>query len=149
MEAAIEIIRDLWLFNILSTYHKESIGFLTNESDRFLNPVGHSYKDSISQILEEIFGSFSELKIKEAMGMMAKIGCLSGYSFENENFTFFLQKVLKEKKELVGAELTEKIEERLAKLYMLEKKIFEETQKKLEELKKRGFFTGMKRKRVG
>lgn len=106
-----------------------------SENDRFLNPLGSTYKESIEVLLDAIFGSFEQEKVLFALENMVKIGCLYGYSFSEETgYISMLKQLMEEEKALLG--LDSKLKGGVQRLCFLEQTVYEKVKEKLESLRK-------------
>lgn len=133
----IEFLANMWFEKIIESYHKEGKKFCMDEKDKFLNPIGSTYRESIGVILSEIFGGFSHERLIFAIENMVKIGCLYGYSFSKEKgYVSLLKNVIEEQKNAVGAHFEKEIEERLEGLRIYEEYAYNKVREKIESLKK-------------
>jgi hypothetical protein len=129
-------LEEIWFEKIIDTYHRESKRFCMEEKDRFLNPIGSSYRESVKVIVEELFGSFSGKKVASALEDMVKIGCLHGYSYSSkEGYIALLKNVIKE---YLKENLDKEVKRRLDELHSEEGNIFGKTKEKIERLRERG-----------
>lgn len=56
-----------WLEQTLATYPSQTLHFLQSQKDRFRNPVGHTLRDGLATLLDEIAGEMDPVRLGAAL----------------------------------------------------------------------------------
>ena len=130
-----------WRQLIYETYPADTAGFLSQEKDRFANPVGHTFSQALEAIYQEICGEMRHERLSECLTEIIKVRVVQDFSpSEVVEFVFLLKAVLRnelaaevEEKGFIG-ELLE-IESRIDRLALLALDIYTRCRDKIHEIK--------------
>jgi hypothetical protein len=90
-------IVERWLALTLQTYPSQSVRFLLHEKDPFRNPVGHTLKEGIPLLVDELLGDMNANRIAQALEGIVRIRAVQSLSASQAvGFVFLLKKVLRE-----------------------------------------------------
>ena len=92
-----EAIAELWLGRVLSTYPSQTAGFLAEQEDRFRNPIGHTLKEGLGILLDELLRGMEADRVRAALDTIVQIraveDCPPGRALE---FLFQLKPILRD-----------------------------------------------------
>ena len=101
LQARRNAIAQRWLDGALQTYPKDSAALFAREKDPFANPVGHSLREGIQGILDDLLGGRDVEQSSERLRDMMKIRAVQQFTASQAvGFVFLV-------KEAVRAELGE------------------------------------------
>ncbi len=84
-----------WLEQTLASYPGQTTGFLRNEKDRFRNPVGHTLKEGLATLLDEIVGEMDAAKIRPALESIVRLRAVQDFTpTQATGFVFALRQIL-------------------------------------------------------
>ena len=66
-------IAEEWLKRVLAGYPEQTARILSQERDRFRNPVGYALKEGLPVLVEEIFGSMDRERLVSALDEIVRI----------------------------------------------------------------------------
>jgi DNA-binding phage protein len=88
-------ILEKWLEQTLASYPSQTSRFLRNERDRFRNPVGHTLKEGLATLLDEITGEMDTAKIKSALESIVRLRAVQDFTAaQATGFVFTLREIL-------------------------------------------------------
>jgi len=88
-------ILEKWLEQTLASYPSQTAGFLRNEKDRFRNPVGHTLKEGLATLLEEITGEMDTARITPALESIVRLRAVQDFTAgQATSFVFALREIL-------------------------------------------------------
>ena len=68
-----EAIAEQWLARVLRTYPCQTAGFLKEEPDPFRNPVGHTLKQALGILLDELLLGMEAGRVRAALDSIVQI----------------------------------------------------------------------------
>jgi len=85
-----------WLEGTLETYPPSTLSFLLREEDPFRNPLGHTLREHLPVVTEELLGAMNAVRLSEALEPIVRIGAVqdSGPS-RSVGFVFVLKRILR------------------------------------------------------
>ena len=90
-------IAQQWLERALRTYSGQSAAFLAGEQDAFRNPIGHTLRNSLAILLDELLLGMDAARVEAALDPLIQIraveDCTPGRALE---FLFQLKPILRE-----------------------------------------------------
>jgi len=100
MQVHSEQKRDLlekWLERTLATYPSQTLRFLHGEKDRFRNPVGHTLREGLATLLDELTGEMEPAKIGPALESIVRLRAVQDFTpSQAVGFVFLLREILDE-----------------------------------------------------
>jgi hypothetical protein len=88
-------ILEKWLDQTLASYPSQTSRFLRNERDRFRNPVGHTLKEGLATLLDEITGEMDTAKIRPALESIVRLRAVQDFTAaQATGFVFTLRGIL-------------------------------------------------------
>ncbi len=140
-----------WLVRTLRTYPENASRFLLLDKDPFRNPVGHSLKEGLRVVVEELFGGMDLARITPALDGILRIRAVQDFSAgEAVSFVFLLKKVVREE---LGSDpqRVAALEEGIDELAVLAFDLFMKCREKIYEIKandaKRSLYAQLNRDR--
>jgi RsbT co-antagonist protein rsbRD N-terminal domain len=92
-----EAIAELWLGRVLGTYPSQTAAFLAGQQDRFRNPIGHTLKEGLAILLDELLRGMDTDRVRAALDTIVQIraveDCPPGRAME---FLFQLKPILRD-----------------------------------------------------
>lgn len=92
-----EAIAEQWLERVLRTYPSQTARFLTAADDPFRNPVGHTLKQALGILLDELFLAMDGARVTAALDSIVQIRAVAdstpGHALE---FLFQLKGILRD-----------------------------------------------------
>lgn len=92
-----EAIAEQWLGRVMRTYPSQTAGFLAGQKDEFRNPIGHTLREGLAILLDELLGGMEAARVEAALGSILQIRAVEdrppGQSLE---FLFQLKGILRE-----------------------------------------------------
>lgn len=86
-----------WVTLTLQTYPSQSMQFLLQETDCFRNPIGHTLKEGIPLLVDELLGDMNSEKVRQTLEGIVRIRAVQNFSArEAVGFVFLLKKILQE-----------------------------------------------------
>ena len=134
-------ILERWLQLILDSYSAQTSGFLKQESDRFVNPIGYTISQEIEALYEELLHGMNSDKLAASLDNIIRIRSVQDFHPSQAiAFTLLLKRAIRE--ELAG-EIGEKqvFEEllnfgsRIDKLVLLALDIYMKCREKVYEIR--------------
>ncbi len=68
-----EAIAEQWLVRILRTYTRQTAQFLAVERDEFRNPVGHTFREALAVLLDELLEGMNAGRVAAALASIMQI----------------------------------------------------------------------------
>jgi hypothetical protein len=97
-------ILEKWLEQTLASYPSQTCRFLRNEKDRFRNPVGHTLKEGLATLLDEITGEMDTAKIGPALESIVRLRAVQDFTpAQATGFVLALREILYDNLEGGGA----------------------------------------------
>lgn len=94
-----------WFDFLVATYPEETTRMLKKESDRFANPVGHTFHAAIGEILEEFLGENNPGKLASLLDRIIRIRAVQDFPPSRAlAFVYFLKRIARE---ILSVELEE------------------------------------------
>jgi hypothetical protein len=91
------VVRE-WFERTLQSYPEQTSGFLRGEKDPFRNPVGHTLRDGLGVLFDELAGEMDQARITAALDAIVRIRAVQDHSASQAlAFLFLLKEVLREK----------------------------------------------------
>jgi len=98
MQVHSEQKRDLlekWLERTLATYPSQTLRFLHGEKDRFRNPVGHTLREGLATLLDELTGEMEPAKIGPALESIVRLRAVQDFTpSQAVGFVHLLREIL-------------------------------------------------------
>ncbi|MFZ0962121.1 MAG: RsbRD N-terminal domain-containing protein [Terriglobia bacterium] len=86
-----------WLERTLATYPSQTHRFLHDEKDRFRNPVGHTLREGLATILDELTGEMDPARIGPALESIVRLRAVQDFTpSQAVGFVYLLREVLDE-----------------------------------------------------
>ena len=134
-------ILERWFQLILETYPADTSGFLKQEKDRFINPVGYTISQEIETLYDELLQKMNSDKLAACLDNIIRIRAVQDF-FPSQTvaFIFLLKKAIREeltseiKENRVFKELLE-FEARIDKLVLLAFDIYMKCREKVFEIR--------------
>ena len=86
-------ISEGWLRRIFETYPPEAATFLSNQNDRFANPIGSAFLSAAGPILEELFGEGNPETVEGFIDEIIRIRAVQDFRPSDSVSIFFLLKL--------------------------------------------------------
>ncbi len=124
---------DRWLARTLGTYPSPASRYLTEEKDRFRNPVGHALREALPTLVDELLGSMNLERITPALDQVVRTRAVQDFSASQAvGFIFALRDVLRHE----NAEgLTEALEERIDRMALLAFDLYVKCREAMEHIR--------------
>lgn len=91
-----EAIAEQWLGCVLRAYPGQAAGFMAGERDRFRNPVGHTFKQALAILLDELLLGMDADRVRAALDSMVQIRAVQDCSpAQALEFLFQLKPILR------------------------------------------------------
>lgn len=86
-----------WIARTLHAYPDHTFRFLDQEKDPFRNPVGHTLKEALAALLEELLGGMNAEKITPLLNDIVRIRAVQDFTAAQAvAFPFLLKNVIRE-----------------------------------------------------
>jgi hypothetical protein len=86
-----------WLERTLATYPSQTLRFLRGEKDRFRNPVGHTLREGLATLLDELTGEMDPAKIRPALESIVRLRAVQDFTpSQAVGFVYLLREILQE-----------------------------------------------------
>jgi hypothetical protein len=90
-----ELIAAHWFERMLEGYPSQTAQFVSRERDRFRNPVGHSFRQALGVLAEEVLGAMDPGRMAPALDEIVRIRAVQDFTAaEAVGFVFLLREVL-------------------------------------------------------
>ena len=124
-----------WLERTLATYPSQTLRFLHGEKDRFRNPVGHTLREGLATLLDEITGEMDPAKIGPALESIVRLRAVQDFTpSQAVGFVYLLREILPE--ELAGGEPPD-VQKRIDETALLAFDLFMKCREEIYEIKAR------------
>jgi hypothetical protein len=128
-------ILERWLDQTLASYPSQTSQFLRNEKDRFRNPVGHTLKEGLATLLDEITGEMDIGNVKPALESIVRLRAVQDFSpAQATSFIFALRQILYDNLEGGGQPTWQK---RIDELALLAFDLYMRCREEIYEIKSR------------
>ena len=96
MSARVAIL-ERWIAETIASYPAATAPFLAAESDPFRNPVGHTVRQSLATLLDELQGEMDLERIAPALDALVRLRAVQDLSpSQAVGFVFLLKPILRE-----------------------------------------------------
>ena len=124
-----------WLERTLATYPSQTLRFLQGEKDRFRNPVGHTLREGLATLLDELTGEMDPAKIRPALESIVRLRAVQDFTpSQAVGFVYLLREILPE--EWAGGEPPD-VQRRIDELALLAFDLFMKCREEIYEIKAR------------
>jgi hypothetical protein len=124
-----------WLERTLATYPSQTLRFLHSEKDPFRNPVGHTLREGLATLLDEITGEMDPAKIRPALESIVRIRAVQDFTpSQAVGFVYLLREILQE--ELPEGEPPD-VQKRIDETALLAFDLFMKCREEIYEIKAR------------
>ncbi len=124
-----------WLERTLATYPSQTLRFLHGEKDRFRNPVGHTLREGLATLLDELTGEMDPAKIGPALESIVRLRAVQDFTpSQAVGFVYLLREILPE--ELAGGEPRD-VQKRIDETALLAFDLFMKCREEIYEIKAR------------
>ena len=113
--STVEPILEQWIARTIQSYPSSAAAFLSGEGDPFRNPVGHTLRQSLTTLYQELQGSMDAARIASALDAIIRIRAVQDLSpSQAVGFVFLLKPIVREFAQQSGqALLTNRISDRI------------------------------------
>ena len=80
MKQTSSALLEKWLERTLATYPSQTLRFLRGEKDRFRNPVGHTLREGLATLLDELTGEMDAAKIGPALESIVRLRAVQDFT---------------------------------------------------------------------
>ena len=88
-----------WLEQTLATYPSETLAFLRREKDRFHNPVGHTLREGLGTLLDELLGEMNLARLAPALESIVRLRAVQDFTpGQAVGFVYLLREILGEER---------------------------------------------------
>ena len=98
MQALLErkqVLLEKWLERTLATYPSQTLRFLKGEKDRFRNPVGHTLREGLATLLDELTGEMDPAKIGPALESIVRLRAVQDFTpSQAVGFVYLLREII-------------------------------------------------------
>ncbi len=95
--SAREPILERWIAETIRIYPCAAVPFLSRENDPFRNPVGHTLRQSLTSLFEQLQGNMETDQIAPALDAIIRIRAVQDLSASQAvQFVFLLKPILRE-----------------------------------------------------
>jgi hypothetical protein len=92
---SMETILEQWFAQAIESYPRLTAHFLAAERDAFRNPVGHTLRDGMAVLLQEILGDMKPSKLSAALDGILRIRAVQDFKpSQAVGFIFLLRPIL-------------------------------------------------------
>ncbi len=110
------VVRE-WFERTLQSYPEETSGFLRGEKDPFRNPVGHTLREGLGVLFDEVAGEMDQARITASLDAIVRIRAVQDHTASQAvAFLFLLKDVLREKSPAADLAMLENRIDRMALL---------------------------------
>ena len=122
-----------WLERTLQSYPGQTVGFLRGEKDPFRNPVGHTLREGLGVLFDEILGEMDEARITADLDAILRIRAVEDHTASQAvAFLFLLKEVLREKSPAADSAM---LENRIDRMALLAFDLYMKCREKIYEIK--------------
>lgn len=90
-----ESIAARWFERLLESYPPQTAEFVRADRDRFRNPVGHSFRQALRVLAEEVLGAMDPARIAPALDEIVRIRAVQDFTAaEAIGFVFLLKEAI-------------------------------------------------------
>jgi hypothetical protein len=95
--SAREPILEQWIARTIQSYSPASVPFLSREDDPFRNPVGHTLRESLTALFEQLRGNMETYHIAPALDAIIRIRAVQDLTASQAvGFVFLLKPIVRE-----------------------------------------------------
>ena len=129
------VLLEKWLERTLATYPSQTLRFLQGEKDRFRNPVGHTLKEGLATLLDELTGEMDSAKIGPALESIVRLRAVQDFTpSQAVGFVYLLREILQD--ESAGGEPSD-VQRRIDELALRAFDLFMKCREEIYEIKAR------------
>lgn len=122
-----------WLARTLETYPSLTSRFLTEERDRFRNPVGHALREALPVLLEELLGEMEVARLTPVLDQVVRIRAVQDFTASQAvGFVFVLKDVLRHEE---PGGLTPALEQRIDQMALITFDLYVKCREKMDQIK--------------
>ena len=119
----------------LATYPRQTLRFLQGEKDRFRNPVGHTLREGLATLLDELTGEMDPARIRAALESIVRLRAVQDFTpSQAVGFVYLLREIIPE--ELAGGEPPD-VQKRIDETALLAFDLFMQCREEIYEIKAR------------
>jgi hypothetical protein len=98
-----DVLLGVWLTRTLETYPAASRGFLTREKDSFRNPVGHTLREGLANLLDGLLGARDVADLVPQIEPLVRLRAVQDFTPSQAlSFLFLLKDVAREEAMRLG-----------------------------------------------
>lgn len=95
--SARESILEQWIAETIQSYPPSAVPFLSGEDDPFRNPVGHTLRESLTTLFDQLRGDMETDRIAPALDAIIRIRAVQDLTASQAvGFVFLLKPILRE-----------------------------------------------------
>lgn len=92
-----QAILEQWFARTAESYSPQSLPFIKGDADRFRNPVGHTLRESLASLLEQVLGGMDTNSIAPALDAIIRIRAVQDLAAsEAVGFVFRLKPIVRD-----------------------------------------------------
>ncbi len=119
----------------LATYPSQTLRFLQSEKDRFRNPVGHTLRDGLATLLDEITGEMDPVKLGPALEGIVRLRAVQDFTpSQAVGFVYLLRDILQEE---LAAGVPPNVQKRIDTTALLAFDLFMKCREEISDIKVR------------
>jgi len=93
--SAYEPILEQWIAGTIQSYPPSAVPFLAGEDDPFRNPVGHTLRESLTTLFEQLWGDMDTKRIAPALDAIIRIRAVQEFTASQAvGFVFLLKPIV-------------------------------------------------------
>jgi hypothetical protein len=124
-----------WLERTMATYPSQTLRFLHSEKDRFRNPVGHTLREGLATLLDELTGEMDAAKMGPALESIVRLRAVQDFTpSQAVGFVYLLREIFQE--ELAGREPPD-VQKRIDEIALRAFDLFMKCREEIYEIKAR------------
>jgi hypothetical protein len=90
-------ILEKWVERTLATYPSQTLRFFESEKDRFRNPVGHTLREGLARLLDQITGEMDLDQVRPALESIVRLRAVQDFTpSQAVGFVYLLRVILDE-----------------------------------------------------
>jgi hypothetical protein len=130
-----QALLEKWLERTLATYPRQTLQFLHDEKDRFRNPVGHTLREGLATLLDEVAGEMDAARIRPALESIVRLRAVQDFTpSQAVGFVYLLREIFAEEGEGAGSPAMQK---RIDELALLAFDLYMKCREEIFEIKAR------------
>ena len=138
-----EPILEQWIARTIQSYPSSSAAFLSGEKDPFRNPVGHTLRQSLTTLYQELQGSMDAVRIASALDAIVRLRAVQDLSpSQAVGFVFLLKPIVHELAPesghaLLDDKIKDRIDDRIDRLALVAFDKYMQCREQVAEIRKR------------